>query len=977
MSESLLCSTVGLLSKVGEDEYRFSHLTLQEYLAAKHTVQIYGNDAQQLMDKLNLLQPDVSKGGNWNIEVSRFVAGMLKREVFDQFCQLILESDDQTGYGCELVEDFLKEQGSVQKEQGSQKVERILKKKVQEIRGTDFLIAGLCHPCPEIRRMVLHEMKKFCMPPNPVEDGTVPSLKKIAEDASYAWHVRAAAILSLAHIAQLSYWKSHQIDRAKTIIWMLKMQQSKADVLENVYFAFVKALGTLFEEGCSLAVGDGMMLERKDEGLLLELLPRMKRMTVANVLSDLKIFSLGLVNWIESVPSLIALGEWPIRHVHFLCENVAALDDSASASRLVGSLLDRLHSSSFKKTDRELLLKGLRAVQLPATGNLWEHALQFLESGDAEQRARVLAAIVEMKVRLEGEYLISRLAKCLQLDAPRKNLHDHASEGISLLAYVLEKEKRRYKDSSFRNESAIFLFLVQSIAQISGDGQHSEAQVVLSELLKEESSEEKESSEEDEEEEGRQEQADGDVTMTVCGVRDYQEHRKQDDQTEEGKQEERHEEAVPHKEEMEEEEEGEGGERRSDGIQRKQKQKDRQEEQEVSVEGLAAMVRKFTPSMLIKGLLATHNKADQVHLYIAALVWGETGLCQEVSSNDVATWLHLSSSESAQAASLLKALKTFTDPWVKGNAEIDGAWDQTIRDSERFTLSEIVQTRTLGRVLFGYMLMNTRDSIRDRLTGSMTNHLWQESTVSRWFQSRCKGHFDQHTQIEYKQQRLEQHFLLKEFWIGSRSVELPVWAGLVSTHPLDAKQETFLPKIDAILKPMRAHHARADVQEQGCGALRNFAVNDQNRAKVAEAGGIEAVVGAMRGHPEVANVQEQGCGALRNLAVIDRYKTKVAEAGGIEAVVGAMGGHPEVADVQEQGCGVLCLLAAMDDNHAEIAAAGGVEVMVNAIICHPEVAGVQEQGCEALRHLGELRSLLSEREREREREREGEACGRG
>ena len=102
---------------------------------------------------------------------------------------------------------------------------------------------------------------------------------------------------------------------------------------------------------------------------------------------------------------------------------------------------------------------------------------------------------------------------------------------------------------------------------------------------------------------------------------------------------------------------------------------------------------------------------------------------------------------------------------------------------------------------------------------------------------------------------------------------------------------------------------------------------------------------------------------MRNLAVIDRYKTKVAEASGIEAVVGAMGGHPEVAAVQEQGCGVLRLLAAMDDNHAEIAAAGGVEVVVRAIICHPEVAGVQEQGLGALRNLDELGSLLSERER--------------
>jgi capsule polysaccharide export protein KpsC/LpsZ len=88
MNDSLLrsgkfaASTVGLLSKVGEEEYRFSHLTLQEYLAAKHTFQIYGNDAQQLMDQLKPLQSAVSKDSLCNREVSRFVSGMLKPDVF-------------------------------------------------------------------------------------------------------------------------------------------------------------------------------------------------------------------------------------------------------------------------------------------------------------------------------------------------------------------------------------------------------------------------------------------------------------------------------------------------------------------------------------------------------------------------------------------------------------------------------------------------------------------------------------------------------------------------------------------------------------------------------------------------------------------------------------------------------------------------------------------------------------------------------
>ena len=106
---------------------------------------------------------------------------------FVKFCQLILESDDETGYCCELVQDFLKEQG------GSKKVEEILNKKMQEIRGADVLIAGLCHPCPEMRSLVLSEMQQFRVPPRPFADGTSLTLKNIAASSTCVWYRRAAS----------------------------------------------------------------------------------------------------------------------------------------------------------------------------------------------------------------------------------------------------------------------------------------------------------------------------------------------------------------------------------------------------------------------------------------------------------------------------------------------------------------------------------------------------------------------------------------------------------------------------------------------------------------------------------------------------------------------------------------------------------------------------------------------------------------
>mmetsp|Transcript_31566 Transcript_31566/g.74082 ORF Transcript_31566/g.74082 Transcript_31566/m.74082 type:complete len:156 (+) Transcript_31566:44-511(+) len=84
---------------------------------------------------------------------------------------------------------------------------------------------------------------------------------------------------------------------------------------------------------------------------------------------------------------------------------------------------------------------------------------------------------------------------------------------------------------------------------------------------------------------------------------------------------------------------------------------------------------------------------------------------------------------------------------------------------------------------------------------------------------------------------------------------------------------------------------------------------DKNREAIAAAGGIKAVVEGMKAHEGSAGVQEQGCGALVNLAINDKNKEAIAAAGGIEAVVEGMKAHKGSAGVQEQGCGALLNLA--------------------------------------------------------------------
>jgi hypothetical protein len=50
---------------------------------------------------------------------------------------------------------------------------------------------------------------------------------------------------------------------------------------------------------------------------------------------------------------------------------------------------------------------------------------------------------------------------------------------------------------------------------------------------------------------------------------------------------------------------------------------------------------------------------------------------------------------------------------------------------------------------------------------------------------------------------------------------------------------------------------------------------------IANAGGIVAILSGMKDHIDHAGVQEQGCGALRNLATNDDNEVLIAEAGGM------------------------------------------------------------------------------------------------
>jgi hypothetical protein len=329
---------VGLHTVVGDNVCRFSHLTLQEYLAARCTVRLFGYDAKEL---LNRFQPLHSL---WKRMVLQFTACMLSEQVFDRFCQLVLASDDWTGSHCELVQDFLKERDA---SVISEKVDRMVHDKLREIRGSEGLIAGLCHPLKKPRKLVLSEMKKFGVPPDPFAetDGTAAALRQIAEDGASKWHTRAAAVLSLVQIAQMDHCRKSN-GRSDTLQWLLAMLTP--DQNEDIQFALVAGLGTLLKGFEQTETKDEMLLvAAEDEPVLLAALKQLANGVVVEAVADLKAYSDGLVDWVSNESTLIPEGVWPIRHLlHVFCNKTATSGNRERAEKLGQQLFGRVHAVS-------------------------------------------------------------------------------------------------------------------------------------------------------------------------------------------------------------------------------------------------------------------------------------------------------------------------------------------------------------------------------------------------------------------------------------------------------------------------------------------------------------------------------------------------------------------------------------------------------------------------------------------------------
>ena len=74
--------------------------------------------------------------------------------------------------------------------------------------------------------------------------------------------------------------------------------------------------------------------------------------------------------------------------------------------------------------------------------------------------------------------------------------------------------------------------------------------------------------------------------------------------------------------------------------------------------------------------------------------------------------------------------------------------------------------------------------------------------------------------------------------------------------------------------------------EQACAAVRNLAVNADNKVLIAKEGGIRRLLAALDKHAEHAGVVERACGALGNIGNSDEALQKSITEQLVRAAVG-------------------------------------------------------------------------------------------
>jgi hypothetical protein len=215
-----------------QDIYRSTHLTFQEFLAAKQCVQ-GARAAANISDYFD--ETFGSSPNPWLREVLLMVTELLSPEEFEQVAMHYLRVDDGSGATSVRVDQMLESR----REDRTRGVGLRIMKELGKTRSTEMMVKGLRHPCEELRDLALTEIEKFQMPK---EEVVASLLDLTASTGTGSWYEHLAGIQSLGKL---------QVKSDNVVSALVRIGLDRT-ALPDVIKAAVRAIKTLNEENSDL-----------------------------------------------------------------------------------------------------------------------------------------------------------------------------------------------------------------------------------------------------------------------------------------------------------------------------------------------------------------------------------------------------------------------------------------------------------------------------------------------------------------------------------------------------------------------------------------------------------------------------------------------------------------------------------------------------------------------------------------------------
>jgi hypothetical protein len=114
--------------------------------------------------------------------------------------------------------------------------------------------------------------------------------------------------------------------------------------------------------------------------------------------------------------------------------------------------------------------------------------------------------------------------------------------------------------------------------------------------------------------------------------------------------------------------------------------------------------------------------------------------------------------------------------------------------------------------------------------------------------------------------------------------------------------------LDEILAIMVRHEGNADVSVKGCGALRNLAINDDNKVELMKKGAADVIMKAIVRHEGSADVSLNGCASLRSLMQQRDNCVILYQLGVKDLLNNALKNHPNNVNIKARVRGALIYL---------------------------------------------------------------------